>query len=551
MAMDMVIMQSKSKLSIQLSALSLLLPFYSYAELTISPVLTSNIYAYGIKDQSVNTDKGMAYEVTPSLDIRYKGPWLSSSLSLDNKSLMFDDAQRDNQNMFSYRLDNKANFLNDALSLGAGLSQSHRRSSDSRSRYQDEISGTADLARVESQYASASFSNDKFDWAHLQMNLAASRVSSNGVETLVDDLPGSATEPLDNTQLNAGLSMQTADRNRKFFWGMEGSASKTDRDKLASQYNRRAVGVIGVPFFWRVAMIANGAVESNSSLAGASSVFAGYRNYRSVGGGLEWKITDRSWWNVTYNKVNSDAEKNKEYIGTAFELIPSSRTKLSGSLDRRFFGRTATVKGSYQLKHLRMEVSVNDTVGSLLGFSEDDLETSLFVCPPGVVPGLDNCFQPPTANYIPAQGERFFDVTRPVTDLTEFIVVRRNASYLIGYSFNRLKLSARIGERKDTFVERQIIRSDTFVNLSANWQLNSRNSLNLSTDYSDMSYEQDGTASFGNLTGISKAVTLGLDRKINPQLSANFNIKRVSVDYDAAQPDYSENRAWLGLEYKF
>ncbi len=549
--MDMGIMQNKKKLSFRLSALSLLLPLYSYAELTISPTLTSNIYAYGIKDQSVNTDEGMAYEVSPSLDFRYRGPWLSSSLSLDNKSLMFDDAQRDNQNMFSYRLDNKANFLNEALNLGAGVSQSHRRSADSRSRYQDEISSTEDFARVESQYASASYSNNYFDWANLQMNLGASRVSSNGVDAFVDDLPGSGTEPLDNSQVNAGFSLKTADRNRKFFWGADGSASKTSREKLATQYNRRATGVIGVPFFWRVAMIANGSVESNSNVAGASSVFAGYRNYRSVGGGLEWKITDRSWWNVTYNKVNSDAEKNKEYIGTAFELVPSSRTKLSGSLDRRFFGRTATLKGSYHLKHLRMEVSVNDTVGSLLGFSEDDLETSLFVCPPGVIPGLDNCFQPPTANYIPAQGERFYDVTRPVSDLSEFIVVRRNASYLIGYSFNRLKLSARVGERKDTFVERQIIRSDTFVNLSANWQLNSRNSLNLATDYSDMSYEQDGTATFGSLTGISKSVTMGLNRQINPQLSANFNIKRVSVDYDADQPDYSENRAWLGLEYKF
>ncbi len=142
-------------------------------------------------------------------------------------------------------------------------------------------------------------------------------------------------------------------------------------------------------------------------------------------------------------------------------------------------------------------------------------------------------------------------MTRPASDLSEFLVVRRNVSYLLGYDFNRLKLSSRIGQRKDQLIETNAIREDKFVNASANWQLNARNSLTLSADYSDLIYQVDGKESFGEMTGIVKSVSLSLKREINKDLSANANLKRIQVDYRSDSRDYQENRAWVGIEYKF
>lgn len=550
---DMVIMRSNKFPSLRLVPLMLaMLPAWAVAEVKISPSVSSAIYAYGIKDQTVDADRGMAYELMPELNLAYTGSWLSSSLNLKSQNLSFDDAQRDNQSLFSYRWSGSASFLNDALDLQLGAQQNNRRASGSTARYQDHISSTSDLAKVESQTASLAYSNDRFDWALMDFSINAAKTSSDLSLSEFDNETG---EPvgLDNSVIAGAFELKTRDRNRKFFWGFTGQATKTDRDIRESQYNRRAQGVIGVPFFWRVSMIATGSVENNSNIDGGSSVFSQYRNHRSIGGGLEWKITDRSWWNVTYNKVNNakDSKDGKEYLGTAFELVPSKRTKLSGSLDKRFFGRTAQAKGSYQLKHLRMELNVSDTVGSLLGLNEDDLETNLFVCPPGVTPGLDSCFQPPTANYRPTGGEQYYNISNPTSDLSEFLVVRRNVSYLVGYDFNRLKLTARFGQRKDQLIERNSVRDDKFVNVSANWQLNARNSLTLSTDYSDLVYQVDGVESFGDLTGIVKSMTLTFTREINKSLTANANLKRINVDYGSDLRDYQENRAWVGVEYKF
>lgn len=547
--MGMDTMQSRKFVWLTVPALASLFSGYGQAELTIKPALSSAVYAYGIKDQTSDADRGMAYEIMPSLDLSLKGAWLSTNLNLQSQNLLFDDAQRDNESYFSYNWGSNASFLQNALKLSVGLNQQNRRANSGDNRYQDAISSTDELAAVTGQQAALSYENKRYDWAQIQLGLRVSKSKADEYIANFDQSDSVATD-LANSIYGVSFNLQTRDRNRKFFWGLQTDATKTEREVLESQYNRRLQAIVGMPFFWRVSMIATGSVESNSDLAGASSVFAQYRNYHSLGGGLEWKITDRSWWNVTFNKV-TDADEDREYIGTEFQLTPSKRTSLRGSIDKRFFGRTAQLEGSYKLQHLRMSVRVSDTVGSVLGLGNDEVESSLFVCPPGVTPGLNNCFQPPTASYIPGQGERFYNIADPSSDLSEFLVVRRDVSYQIGYDFNRLRLMADVGQRKDQLIERNAINDNKFVNLTANWQLSKRDSLALNLNYSDLIYEIDGKQQGSSLAGAMKSVGLSLDRKVNKMLSANLNLKRLTVDYRSDDPNYQENRVWVGFNYKF
>lgn len=521
----------------------------AWAEVTITPSLSSAVYAYGIKDQTVDADRGMAYEVMPGINVNHSVDWLSSRLNIQSQNLVFNDAQRDDESYFNYDLNSNATFLSDALNITVGFNQQNRKVSESRDRYQDAISSLEELATVSSQRAAVSYENDRFDWAILDLSLNASRSRADGyIAEYQQEV--SADTKLTNSVYAMSFGLATRDRNRKFFWGVDGEATKNERQVLKSQYNRRLYGVFGVPFFWRVSMIATGAVESNSELGTSNSIFSQYGNFHSLGGGLEWKITDRSWWNVTFNKV-TDAKEDREYLGTEFHLTPSKRTTLSGSLDKRFFGRTARIDGSYKLKHLRMSVRVTDNVGSVLGLGNNNLESALFVCPPGVTPGLDNCFQPPTANYRPALGETYYNIADPTSDLSEFLVVRRDVSYQISYDFNRLKLAADIGQRKEQLIELNALNDNKFVNLSANWQLNRRNSLLLAMNYSDLIYEIDNQSLASDIAGAMKSVTLTFNREVNRSLSANLNLKRMTVDYDSGNPDYQENRIWVGFNYKF
>jgi uncharacterized protein (PEP-CTERM system associated) len=530
---------------------AIMLAFPVVADVKITPSLTLSTFAYQVEVADGGTDEGLAQAVTPGLNLTYSNPWLQSSFSVDQMALFYKDAQRENSTYTNYRLTNSASFLHNQLAFQLGSNQSYRATGSQFSNYVDEVTNSGNMAKVVNNSAGVSYTNDTVDWLNTSINVSASESSSDQVvEPLFDD-EDPFNQDLDVQQLTGTVAIKSADRNRKFFWGVEADASKTGRKQSDDLYNRRGYGVIGVPFFWRISMIGQGSYESNSRLTEVNSLFSGYRNYHSVGGGLEWKITDRSWWNVTFNKVN-DQEGRREYIGTQFSIQPSRRTKLTGKLDRRFFGRSAEVSGSYNLQHLTMQLSVSDSVNSLLALNGEDAEYGLFVCPPGLTPGLANCFQPPTAQYRPQPGESYYNILLPGQELSEQIVVRRNLNYTVGYSFSRLKLQLQVGQRRDDYLERNAQVDDQYINATTSWQMSQRNSLTLSSSYSKIDYQLDE-----NLPGVSlregtqASNKLSFNRQINPDLTGALSVRRVDVNFDGVALDYNENRVHLDLNFKF
>lgn len=534
---------------LKLSAISMALPVL--ADVKITPSLSTSTYAYQVEVGDSGTDEGFAQAVTPGLMLTYSAPWLKSSFSIDQMALFYKDAQRDNSTYTNYRLNNTASFLSNQLAFQLGSNQSYRSTGSQFSNYIDEVTNSGDMAKVINNSAGVSYANKRFDWFNTSFKLNAAESRSDQLIDSVFEEDDPFNQDLNVRRLDGSFELKTADRNRKFFWGFEGDASKTSRKQGQDLYNRRGYGVFGVPFFWRVSMIGQGSFESNSRLTNVNSLFGGYRNYHSVGGGLEWKITDRSWWNITYNKVN-DQEGRREYIGTQFSLQPSRRTKLTGSLDRRFFGRSAEVTGSYNLKHLTMQVSVSDSVNSLLGLNGENPEFGLFVCPPGLAPGLANCYQPPTAQYRPQPGETYFNLLLPGQELSELVVVRRNANYTLGYSFSRLRIQVQLGQRRDIYLERNAKVEDNYVNATTSWQLSHRNSIALSSSYSNIDYNIDeNLPSSGRREGTQASNSLSFNRQINADVTGGLSLRRVDVNFEGETLDYKENRVHFDLKFKF
>lgn len=536
-------------MALKLSALSLALPVA--ADVKITPSLSTSTYAYQVEAGDTGKDEGLAQAITPGLILSYTTPWLKSSLSVDQMAVFYKDAQRDNSTYTSYRLSNTASLLNNNLALQVGSNQSYRSTGGQFTNYVDEITNSGNMAKIINNSAGLAYSNNRIDWFNTSVKLNAAESRSDQVEDFVFDEQDPLNQDLNVQRLSGALEIKSADRNRKFFWGFEADASKTGRKQTEDLYNRRGYGVVGVPFFWRVSMIGQGSFESNSRLASVNNLFDGYRNYHSVGGGLEWKITDRSWWNVTFNKVN-DNEGRREYIGTQFNLQPSRRTKLSGSLDRRFFGRSAEVTGSYNLQHLTMQLTMSDTVNSLLGLNGDNPEYGLFVCPPGLAPGLANCFQPPTAQYRPQPGETYYNILLPGQELSELVVVRRNANYTVGYNFSRLKLQLQLGQRRDIYLERNAEVEDRYINATTSWQLSQRNSISLSSSYSNIDYQLDeNLPSSGRREGSQASNTVAFNRQINADVTGALSLRRVDVNFEGVTQDYKENRVHLDVNFKF
>ncbi|MBU2310061.1 MAG: hypothetical protein KKG89_24690 [Alphaproteobacteria bacterium] len=534
---------------LKLSVISLAFPVV--ADVKFTPTLALSTYAYQVEVADSGTDEGIAQSVTPGLILTYTNPWLKSSFSVDQMALFYKDAQRKNSTYTNYRLSNTASFMNDQLAFQLGSNQSYRSTGSQLSSYIDEVTNSGNMAKVINNNAGMSYNNQKIEWLNTNVKLNASETRTDQVFEPLFDNQNLLNQDLNVQQLVGSLEVKSADRNRKFFWGMEADASKTGRKQSEDLYNRRGYAVIGVPFFWRVSMIGQGSFESNSQLTNINSLFSNYRNYHSLGGGLEWKITDRSWWNVTYNTVN-EQDGRREYIGTRFSLQPSRRTKLTGSFDRRFFGRSAEVTGSYKLQHLTMQVTVSDSVNSLLGLNGDNAEYGSFVCPPGLPPGLANCYQPPTAQYRPQPGETFYDILLPGQELSEQVVVRRNVNYTLGYAFSRLKLQVQLGQRRDIYLEQNAQVDDQYINATTSWQMSQRNSLALSSSYSKMDYQLDSSLpGIGQRKGTQASNTVTFNRQINPDLTGALSLRRVDVNYEGVSLDYKESRVHFDLNFKF
>ena len=200
-----------------------------------------------------------------------------------------------------------------------------------------------------------------------------------------------------------------------------------------------------------------------------------------------------------------------------------------------------------------MQVTVKDTVNSLMALNADQSEFGLFVCPPGVTPGLASCFQPPTAQYRPMPGERYYNIRLPGDDLNESLVVRRSASYTLGYSFSKLKLQFQLGERRDLYLEQASELQDRFANVSANWQLSARNSATLTSSYSKLTYQGEEGTGFGSSErqGTQASNSLAFNRQINSKLDAALTALRIDVNFIGRELDYQENRLSLELKFKF
>jgi uncharacterized protein (PEP-CTERM system associated) len=522
---------------------------YAYADFKIQPSLALDSHGYHIREDHGGTDRGASLSVAPTLDFYYSTGLINSSLQLQNQSVVYRDSQRDDTNYFSYQAGNALRLLNDNLSIDFKFSQDYRATGTAASRFQDQINSPDSQVKSNNEALSIGYENDRLDWFVINSNVSANRtaVDTNADITAVDP---NQLQYLSNQNYVGNFEFQSRDRSRKFFWAGQLSATKIDRDALEDFDTERGSLIFGFPFFANIAMVARGEYEDNSSNPLASDIYSDYQSYRTIGGGLEWQISQYSFWNVTFNKVNN-ADVTTEYIGTEFRLVPSRHTKITGSLDRRFFGRTAEITANYELKNFRMELKLGDSVGSLLALSAADNQVGLFICPPGVTPGLDNCFQPPTSQYQPRPGEQYYNITIPGDDLSELLVVRRQASLQIGYDFNRLKLTGTIGQRKDDFLEGRQQRDDKYANVAANWQLNQRNSITLSADSS----RQDNVSATGQFSGFgfgdSDSASLEWSRQLNRSLSGKLKLKRLLADDELSKKSFEETRLSLGFNYIF
>lgn len=551
----MDIMRSKSLVRLSLVVAPLLTTWSTQAKNELKPTL--DVSYYNLSHTSVDeTTNDSVYAVTPALTFIHTGDVIQTTARIGVDGMFYSGEEQSNQQLVSYSLDNSARLLNDAMTVRLSTNQSNnvRQIGGIAQRGRDKYNSPDLMTKQRSTSGGVNYNkvfNNAFS-ASWSLNITDSKAESLKGLVVAPADPILDADSLRNRVGSVNFDINSRDRTRKFFWGINGSGTKTSREQFNDLYNRSANVIVGVPFFYTIQMIGQASIEKTSGLGSfnADSLLYSAQNYRSIGGGLEWHFGDHSFWNITYNTL-MNGDQRKAYIGTAFDIRPSRRTKLTGQLDRRFFGRALHLAGEYNVKKLRMKLTASDQVGTLLGLSGADATTGLFVCPPGAVPSLDACFQPPTANYVPLAGESYYNITSPGTDVSEFGIVRRSIDYSLGYDFKRLKLQFQVGQRKDHYLERDADRKEKFGNLSASWVLQQHLDFVLSYSHSNSQSEGISTIAENDYTGISNNWNVALNKQLNRQLSGSLVVSRINNDFLSTLYRYEENRVGMKFSYNF
>ncbi|MGI5310741.1 outer membrane beta-barrel protein [Rheinheimera sp. WS51] len=525
-----------------LSSILLLSGSFAYADIEVKPKITASSYAYWYqaKQESSGTDRGLAFMLTPSITINRDSSNMKTSLFWQEEMLWYHDAQRSQQSGQTYNINNVVNAFNQRVSWGLRAARGYQVRDSKQGVFADIVTNSENLATTKNYGTNVNFTTLRGAATKANLSLSYDIYNVEGTTLGIDD-------SYSNDNYRGAVNLGSASRSGLFFWHLDGNYNLTERESYDNFESARANALIGVPLFGPVSAIARGVYERNDG----SNDFL--NEFRAYGAGVEVKLGKVSWVNVTWNRSSLSNEavdtatleiEDDEYLAMELFLAPSRRTSLSMSVDKRYFGRSMTLQGQYNLRFISIRLSASDTVRTQSQLDAEFEDLGIFVCPNGST-DLSDCFRPPTQHYIPGAGESYQQVSQYNPELNEFITLSRNVSLNIGYSKNKLSLNANASTGEDEYVETQRLNRRHTLSIQGTWRLYSDLSANAEASFYRLDYTNDDRiddnllASLGLTYALSKKVELKLDGR---------HIRR---DSSLANADISETRLGISMSYEF
>ena len=505
------------------------------ADSSFSPAVELTTHGYQLKlPPSMETDKGAALEVVPSLAWRYQGPRMQSRVDVNHQRVWYKDSQRSPYSLNEYTAQNSLSGFDRRLVWTLNASQNHqiRGGGEGAGLFRDRITTVDSLSRTNRYGTNVLLSNAPHKEAQFALDLSANKFESN--RPAEDDSFGN----IDNEQFRANFSTSKVHQHGGVFWRGGGSLARTNREERARLVRDNAQLQLGIPLLPGLAWMVKGAYEQNSI---QNSDFT--NEFSSAGTGLEWQFGRVSRINLTYNKVLSDNDQSN-FVAADFLLAPSRRTSLSGSWDKRYFGRTAQVAGDYRLRFLTMRLSYSDNLTTRSFLETELLDLGIFVCPDGSS-DIGDCTTFPGPGYqlgVNEQLLQFFDTDLNIRD---DVILNRQGAFALGYSRNRLTTSLQLSSSELRYVEQSRVDRRHNASLLTSWQLTSISRLQANV----RAYQYN----FGVNQREDKSwqYELGWTRNLSSVSDINITAKRSRRDSNLDEFDYRENRLSLSYSYRF
>ena len=507
------------------------------AQSRLSPEIRTAFYGYQLNlPEQPDKDKGAAWELEPSISWTRQSAGMQTRLRWQHNTVFYKDEQREDRHFNDLSFANRMTFLRDLISWDLNASQSYQLRNSRLGIFSDKITGGENLSRVQ-RYGSG-LSYRSLPSSPYRLEAALNYGTTDSQSPLIDDgLFEYKTDAYSGSWL-----IGTSQRALNFFWQYNGQLQEIERSSGPDVSIRNHGLVVGVPFAPNFSVIGRAGAERVDNGSAVDNKFDYF------GAGVEYRFGARSRVNVTMNRSDSSvfgqAKDTDTFVASEFVLAPTRRTSLEGNFDRRYFGRTTSLLGRYDLRFLSMRLRMSDNIRTQNQFDREQEELGIFVCP-DTAADFNDCYRPPSNLYVPVFGESLQQVTIVNPELREELVQTRNIGFTLGYSKNRLNLNLTLNSRKTDYLETNEFNRSNNISLDSSWRLDQLNRLTAAINYYDIDYRNE-VRQDKNLS-----LSVGYIRTLSERSDLRLTARRLNRNSTLEQFDNSENRVWLEYKYRF
>lgn len=488
-----------------------------------------------------------SYTITPNVLSSYEsklfnGIWSAGVTYVEREN----DISSDETTFPEYNYSANLRLIENYLTISAAGNLSYQNTTAGNYLLADFVNNPEELSKTRSNRITSNLQLDNNDWVSAQGVASYSDVAS---ERSVNN-----NTALNNDSYSLEGTLANGDKARFALWALYGSFQTTQQQDRSDDFvTRRAEFISDVLLYDSFSLRINATHEGNQiSDRTDTSSFA--RTYSTYGLGLTYRTGLNRYVSITANKSDSSEEDNdnETFVGLDLEWALSSRTSLTASYGKRFYGNAADVKFTYNTKNVRTSFSYSESVTNTSRLLANPENLGVFVCPAEST-ALADCFQPNSLSYTPTAEEQIVQFTTQNIEFDDNVILRKSSNFQFGYSFSKVSTGFSWRYAEDQYLDADRLRRSYSGAINIAYQLGKYTDIQLNATYANVNERGDVTTE-----GVSE--NYNLDASVNRSFGRHttaalkFTYLDKSGDLNTGSlfgANYMDRRISLIITYKY
>lgn len=536
-------------MKLSLVAMPIATSFVAQAKLDVNALATADTIHQNVKTEENGTRSLTTLTVAPKVNATYEtrtfqGLWSVTYTHLERDN---DDAsQRQDYAEYSYSAE-WVPFEN-LLSFQAAGALNYQNTNSANFLVSDFIANSDSLAKTRSNRLSSTLTLEQGDWVRGQGTASYSDTASERSIT--------NNNALDNDSYQLTGNLINGDEAKYFLWSVTGTYQNTERGQANTGdfESRTGDGFIDTRIYgdWAIRLTARHEANQISDRDDTNSLV---REFNSYGAGLTYRRAENRYISITANKSDSDIEDDdgETFIGLDMQWALSTRTRITATYGRRFYGESASASIGYNSKYLRTSFSYTEDVTNTSRLLADPENLGVFVCPTATT-SIADCFQPNSLSYTPSAGEQLVQLTSQNLEFDDNIILRKSANFQAGYDFSRVTLAFSWRYSEDDYLDEDRLRRTYSFGTNLAYKIGSYTNITSSINYANIT----GLGAEETFRGESDNwnASIGLEREFGRRLKASVDARYLEQEGDLNAGgqfgnNYTDRRISASITYTY